>query len=341
MRRLRILVLVDSDLIPPATFDGDYREMPWKTEYDVKVTLEEELGHEVRVLGVVRDVEKIRQVHEEWRPHIAFNLLEDVYRVIHYPQNVIGYLELLGLPYTGCNPLGLQLSRDKALTKKLLNYHRIRTPRFIVCRRGRKVRRPAGLRFPVIVKSLIEDASSGISQRSVAEDDSALAERVRFVHEHLNTDAIVEEFIDGREIYVGLLGNRRLQVFPPWELIAENKPEGLPLIATRRVKWDPAYRKKLGVITRRAEGLPDGVEAQLPKLSRRIFRLLQLSGYARLDFRLSGEGRLYLLEANANPAISYGEDLAESAESVGVAYPALLQRIINLGLRWHEEHALA
>ncbi|MHC4712188.1 MAG: D-alanine--D-alanine ligase family protein [Planctomycetota bacterium] len=339
MKSLRILILVDRDLVPPETYDGDYTDEPWKTEYDVQVSLRN-MGHEVRVLGVLRDIERIRQVYEEWQPHIAFNLLEDVYGVIHYTQNVVGYLELLGLPYTGCNPLGLQLSRDKALSKELLPYHRIRTPRFIVCRREHKVRRPAGFPFPAIVKSLIEDASSGLSRRSVVQSDGELVERVKFMHEHLNTDAIVEEFIDGREFYVGVLGNQRLDVFPPWELIAENLPEDMPLIATQHLKFNKAYREKLGVVTRRAQELPDGAEAHLAKLTRRIYRILKLSGYARMDFRLSNSGQIYLLEANANPAISFGEDLAESAESAGVSYEQLLQRILNLGLRWHDDHAV-
>lgn len=339
MKKLRILILVDTDLVPPKTYEGDYTNEPWKTEYDVQVTLEG-LGHEVRTLGVVRDVETIQQACDEWHPHIAFNLLEDVYGVIHYSQNMVGHLELIGLPYTGCNPLGLLLGRDKALAKMLLTYHRIRTPRFLVSRRGRKVRRPADLDFPLIVKPLIENASTGISLRSVVDTDEALAERVTFVHDQLETDAIVEKFIEGREVYVGVLGNRRLDVFPPWELKVENRPENMPLVATQQLKWNRAYQKKLGMFTHRAEGLPDGAEAQLQKLSRRIYRVLNLSGYARMDFRLSESGQPYLLEANPNPAISFGEDYAESAEFDGISYEQLLQRILNLGFRWHDEHCV-
>ena len=339
MRKWRVLLLVDRDLVPPETHDGDYSGEEWKAEYDVQVTLRE-IGHEVRTVGVVRDLEVIRKTTEEWRPQIVFNMLEDVYGVIPYDQNMVAYLELLGLPYTGCSPLGLQLWRDKAMAKELLAYHRIRTPNFVVCRRRRKVRRPAGLRFPVIVKSLINDASAGISRRSVVESDAALVDRVAFVHDQIETDAIVEEFIDGRELYVGVLGNRRLDVFPPWELTIKNQPEDMPLVATRQLKWNRAYQEKLGVITHRAEDLPDGIEARVTKLSRRVFRILNLCGYARLDFRLSAGGQLFLLEANPNPAISFGEDFAESAGSAGVPYAKLLQRILNLGVRWHEEHAV-
>ncbi len=339
MNPLRVLLLVDRDLVPPETVEDDYTTAEWKTEYDVQVSLRE-LGHEVRTLGIVRDVERIREAQTEWRPHIAFNLLEDCYGVIPYDQNVVSYLELIGLPYTGCNPLGLQLSRDKALAKKLLTWHRIRTPNFMVCRKDRKVRRPKSLRFPLIVKSLVGDASAGIGKKSIVEDDAALADRVAFMHEQQNTDALVEELIIGRELYVGVMGNSRLETFPPWELIIENPPDDMPLLATRHVKWNEAYRKKVGAMTRRAEALPEGVEKQLANLSRRAYRLLNLCGYARLDFRLSERGEPYLLEANANPALSFGEDFSESAEAGGVHYTALLQHIINLGLRWHDDHRI-
>lgn len=194
------------------------------------------------------------------------------------------------------------------------------------------------LGFPLIVKPLIEDASLGISRQSVVNDEAALGERVTFVHEQFDTDAIVERFIPGREIYVGVLGNQRLEVFPLWELIIERQPEGAPLVATRQVKWHAAYQKRLGVTTRRAENLAEGLESRIVRMSRRAYRVLNLSGYARLDFRLTEEGEAYLLEANANPQIAFGEDFAESAEHAGLEYPRLIQRIINLGLRWKEAH---
>ena len=341
MRKLRVLMLVDEDLVPPEDCEGrDCTCEPWKTEYDILVTLRE-MGHDVRVLGVVRDLDAITEAYREWRPHIAFNMLEDVYGVIPYDYNMVAFLELLGLAYTGCNPFGLLMSRDKGLTKKLLSYHRIHVPKFIVCRRGRAVRRPRRLEFPLIVKSLIDDASKGISRRSIVRDDAALAERVAFVHGKLECDAIAEQFIDGREFYVGILGNQRLDVFPPWELIIEDNPEGAPLLATHKVKWELAYQKKLRVRTQWAEDLSDELRGRIDRMSRRAYRVLHLSGYARLDFRLAEDGTPYLLEANANPQLAFGEDFAEAAEHVGISYQKLLQRILNLGLRWKSAHDLA
>ena len=154
------------------------------------------------------------------------------------------------------------------------------------------------------------------------------------MHEELKTDALVEEYIEGRELYVGVMGNRRLQTFPVWEMIFKNLPDDVPNIATRRVKWDAAYQKKLGVETKAAEGLSKSEQAAISKLCKRVFRVLSLSGYARMDLRMTEDGRVYVLEANPNPNLSYGEDFAESADAVGISYERLIQRILKLGLNY-------
>ncbi|HEY8516284.1 MAG TPA: ATP-grasp domain-containing protein [Candidatus Binatia bacterium] len=328
---------MDERRIPPDDpSDEELTTADWKTEYDVTATLEM-LGHEVHMLGVGGDLNVIRRTIEEVRPDIVFNLLEDFHDVPIYDQNVVSYLEILRVPYTGCNPRGLMLARDKALSKALLASHRIPVPDYAVFRIGRRVRRPRRLNFPLIVKSLTKEGSEGIAQVSIVDSDEKLAERVRFVHERLGTHAIAERYIDGRELYVGVLGNERLQVFPVWELMFTRLPEGAPRIATERVKWNPAYQEKVGVRTAAAKNLPDELVTRIQRLAKRIYRTLQLSGYARIDLRLDAEGRVYVLEANPNPQIAYGEDFAESAEYAGIQYGALLQRIINLGLRWSPE----
>jgi D-alanine-D-alanine ligase len=334
MSGLRVLLLTHADLVPPEDpGDADLLTVPWKTEYDVASTLRE-IGHEVRALGVRSDLGVIRRAVEEWRPHIAFNLLEEFDGVAVYDQNVVAYLELLRVPYTGCNPRGLMLSRDKALSKKVLAYHRIPCPAFTVAPLGRAAVRPRRLGFPLIVKSLSEDASLGIAQASVVESDEKLRERVAFIHESLGTDAIVEQYVDGRELYVGVLGNQRLQVFPVWELRMGKLPEDTRPIATRRVKWSRAYQKKHGITWGEAQGLAPEAAGRVQGLAKRIYRALGLSGYARIDFRLDAAGQPYVLEANPNPEIAYGEELAESAEQAGLSYEQLLQRILSLGLRW-------
>jgi D-alanine-D-alanine ligase len=229
------------------------------------------------------------------------------------------------------------LARDKALSKQLLAYHRISVPDSVVYLRGRKVRRPKRLGFPLIVKSVTQEASIGISQASVVEDDQRLQDRVRFIHQSIGTDAIVERYIDGRELYVGVLGNQRLQVLPVWELVFANMPQEARPIATERVKWNVKYQQKCGISSAEAKDLDTGTTAAIQHLCKRVYRILQLSGYARIDLRLDAAGKVYVLEANPNPQLAYGEDFAASAESVGITYHDLLQRIINLGLRWRPE----
>ncbi len=335
MKKLRVLVLMHEDLVPPETLEGyDEKQIQeWKTEFDV-VTALRSMGHEVRPLGVWDDLGKIRKQIEEWKPHVAFNLLEEFHGVAVYDQHVVSYLELMRQPYTGCNPRGLMLSHDKSLCKQILVYHRILTPKFAVYPRGRSVKPSRRLTYPLVVKSVSEDASRGISQASVVHNDEKLKDRVEFMYDQIGCDALVEEYIDGRELYVGVMGNQRLRTFPVWELLFTKSDEKVPLIATAKVKWDYDYQEKLGVKTCLSEGLPAGAESAIAKQCLRTYRALSLSGYARIDLRLAEDGRAYVLEANPNPNLSYGEDFAESAEQGGISYEPLLQRILNLGLSY-------
>lgn len=334
MKRLRVLVLMHPDLVPPDTLDG-YTEQEiyvWKTEFDVVSTLRT-LGHDVRPLGLQHELRPIRDTIESWKPDVVFNLLEQFHGETAYDQNVASYLELLRIPYTGCNPRGLMLARGKDLSKKLLTYHRIPVPAFAVFPIGRKVRRPARLGLPLIVKSLSEDASVGIAQASVVDSDDRLAERVAFIHERIGTAAIAEQYIDGRELYVGVLGNERLRVLPIWELEFGAMAQGARNIATEKVKHDPDYQERRGILQGPAEGLPPELVNRIRRLAKRICRTLELDGYARVDFRLSADGVPYCLEANPNPEIARSQEFAEAARHDGLAYPDLLQRILSLALQ--------
>jgi D-alanine-D-alanine ligase len=335
---MRVLALVHRHLIPPDTIpEGtDITSAPWRTEYDV-VTALRGMGHEVQALGVHDDLGELRRASTEWKPHIAFNLLEGFDDITIFDQNVVSHLELLKLSYTGCNPRGLLLARDKSLSKKLLAYHRIAVPEFEVFRAGRPIRRPKRLQFPLMVKSLTQEASIGISQASVVDSDEKLKERVTFIHDSIGTAAIAEQYIEGRELYVGILGNQLLQALPVWELFFTNMPEGARRIATDRVKWSVKYQKKYGIDSGPATELTDAVAQQIQHVCKRAYRALELSGYARIDLRMDAAGNVWILEANPNPQIARGEDFAASAEKVGLSYEGVLQRIINLGVRWQPE----
>ena len=322
------------DLVPPEDIrtlsESEFHRI--KTESDLIEALRS-LGHEARPLGVRDAVPPIRNAVEEWQPDIVFNLLDEFQGEAIYDQHVVAFLELLRVPYTGNNPRGLVLARDKALSKKVAMYHRITVPRFFTARKDRRVKRPKRMEFPLIVKSLVEEASMGISKASIVRDDEALEARVRFMHERIGTDAIVEQFIAGREIYVGVLGNDRLVALPPRELIVDELEPGEDLIATESLKHNVHYQKKHGVRIATAKKLPEGMAAALDRVSKRIYRMLSLEGYARIDYRLSEDGKLYFLEANPNPELANYEELASAAAKAGISYENLVQRILNLGLR--------
>ena len=331
---LSVIVLMHHECVPPRSLKGhgNKEAQIWRTEYDVMKTLTR-IGHEVHAVGISNDLRVIRRAARRHKPQIAFNLLEEFAGHPLYDQHVVSYLELIRMPYTGCNPLGLTLARDKALTKKILAYHNIHVPRFVVFPPKWKVRRPRRLKFPLIVKSLVEEGSIGIAHASIVRDDEKLAERVQFLHEQTGKSVLVEEYIEGREIYVGVIGNGKLQAYPPWELLLKDLPEGAPNIATYKVKWDVNYQKRVGVVTQAAD-LAEEMKKKMTRLSKRIYRLLALSGYARIDYRLNADGRIYVLEVNPNPQIARGEDFADSAAKVSVRYEQLLQKILMLGLSY-------
>ena len=331
-RKLRVLVLMHRDFVPPESLKGlsEAAIDRIKSEIDVTEALRL-LGHEVRELGVHDELRPLRTVLEEWKPELVFNLLEEFQDQVVFDQHVVSFLELMRVPYTGCSPRGLVLARDKALSKMVVAHHRVRAPRFAVFRSGRSVRRPPRLAFPLIVKSLVAESSVGISKASLVQDEEALAARVRFVHEWIHTDAIAEEFVPGRELYVGVLGNQRISVLPPRELVMKSAP-GEALIATERVKHSLRYQQARGVELVFPRELPEGVAARLARESRRVYRALHLDGYARIDWRLRDDGELYFLEANPNPEIARFEEFASAAEAAGLGYEALIQRLVSLGL---------
>jgi D-alanine-D-alanine ligase len=274
------------------------------------------MGHEVYPVGLSNELGAIHVAIDDHRPHVAFNLIEEFDGYPLFDQHVVSYLELKGQKYTGCNPRGLTVSHDKALSKKILTYHRIPVPGFAVFPMNRRVRRPARLKFPLLVKSATVEGSVGISQASVVRSDEKLAERVEFIHRKTYSDAIAEQYIEGREIYVGLAGNRRVQTFAPWEHRLENLPDGAPNIATYRVKWDPVYQRDVG--------FADGPADLPPELDRRLEHL----------YRLTEDGRFYLLEANPNPNIARDDYFSDSAKKSGLDYEPLLQKLLTLGMSY-------
>ncbi len=337
VKSLRVLAVMHDAMVPPEDIGGiDIATAAWKMEYDVTVTLKN-LGHTVRCIGVDDKLQFLRETVHDWKPHIVVNLIEDFLDIPTFDVNFVGYLELLQVPYTGCNPRGLLLGRDKALSKKVMAYHGIPTPRFHVFPQGQKVPIPAGIEYPLIVKAQVRESSAGISQASIVDDDEKLIERIAFMHEHVGGDVVAEQFIDGRELSVGILGNQRPRAFPIWEMEFANWPDNTPKIATGMVKFSPNFQKRHGIKTRKAIDIPRALERGIQHACLEAYRVLDLSGYARIDVRLTEDGRFYILEANPNPQIAFGEDFAESAQHAGLSYDELVQRILNLGLRYRPD----
>jgi D-alanine-D-alanine ligase len=332
MKKLRVMMVVHYTLVPPDDLHdkNDPRMEKFRTEFDVKQALLA-LSHEVQVVGVYDDLAPVRKVIEEWKPHIAFNLLEDFAGNSAFDYYVVSYFKMMRIPHTGCNPRGLLLARDKALTKMILTYHRISVPDFDVFPLRKKISKRRKFTWPLIVKSLTEEGSVGIAKASYVENEAQLRERVALIHEKLNGDAIAEQFIEGRELYVSVLGNTQVRVLPIWELTFENLAPGMYAIATANVKHNIEYQKKRGIFQQPADLDPSLID-EIKRASRRVYRYLELDGYARIDYRLTPSGEIYFLEANPNPDMAQSEEFASSAEADGLKYKGLVQRIVDLGL---------
>jgi len=333
-RKLKVLALFDA--VAPTTLDQDLsaelKSEDWKTEANVLAALGE-LGHTTDHLAIFDDVDLLRQKVRSFEPDLIFNLADQFKNNRAFDQNIVSFLELQGLPFTGCGSTGLVLCKHKGISKKILSYHRIHVPEFAVIPRGKRCARPKRLKFPILVKPLKEEASLGISQASFVETDEQFKERVLFIHEKYDSDVIAEEYIEGRELYVSILGNHRLQVFPIRELVFQEVPPDEPKIATYRAKWDEEYRKRWGLQNRFAEGLEPAVAENIEQICKRIYHLLTIDGYARLDLRLNARNEVYFIEANPNPILAADEDFALSAARASLSYPQLIDRIIRTGLK--------
>ncbi len=332
-KKLRILALFDA--IRPTGIDeslsAELQTEDWKTEAGVLAALRE-LGHTVEHLALFDDLDLLRQKLQSFGPDLIFNLADQFRNNRSFDQHIVSILAMYGVPFTGCGSTGLTLCKHKGISKKILSYHRIHTPAFVIIARGRRIARPKQLRFPILIKPLKEEASLGISQASFVENDEQFKERVQFIHEKYDNDVIAEEYIDGRELYVSILGNHRLQVFPVRELVFKEVPPDEPKIATYKAKWDEDYRKRWGLQNQFAEGLEPALVRQIENACKRIYHLLTIDGYARLDLRMTAANELYFIEANPNPILAADEDFALSAMKTGLSYPQLIERIVRQGL---------
>ncbi len=333
-KKLKVLALFDA--VRPTTLDQDLsKEMKtddWKTEANVMAALGA-LGYTAEHLALFDDLDLLGQKLENFAPDVLFNLADQFKNNRGFDQNIVSFLEMQGLPFTGCGATGLILCKHKGISKKILGYHRIRVPNFVVIPRRQRITRPKQLKFPIVVKPVKEEASYGISQASFVETDEQFRERTAFIHEKHDADVIAEEYIVGRELYVSLMGNLQLRVFPIRELVFNEVPPDEPKMATYSAKWNEEYRKRWGLQNRFAEDLDPALVARIEQMCKRIYRLLTIDGYARIDLRLTSENEVYFIEANPNPILAEDEDFALAAGKAGLPYPQLIERIIRLGMK--------
>jgi len=333
-KKLRVLALFDagSPVHPDHDLVDELKTDDWKTEANVLGALRS-LGCQVEHHVLHDDLGALRSKLDAFQPAIVFNLADEFRNNRSFDQNIASLLELDGVPFTGCGSTGLMLCKHKAISKKILSYHRIRVPDFaVIPHAGRSKSRPARLRFPLIVKPMKEEGSSGIAKASLVGSDDEFRERVTYLHERFGQDVIAEEFIPGRELYLAMMGSRRIRTFPVREMVFREVPEDEPKIATYNAKWDEDYRKRWGIHNEFAQDLDPALARRIEGTGRRIYHLLACDGYARLDLRLTPEGEVVFIEANPNPILASDEDFAEAAAKAGFDYPRLIREILRLGL---------
>lgn len=332
-RVLDITVMMDIGAISPE--DTDFMKEPQSTTEGHVVNALRELGHRVRILGIGYDITAVVHDLTEHPPSMVFNLTEQFRDDRVLDKNVAGILELMKIPFTGAGASGLMLCRDKGLCKQILGLHKIRIPDFLILPPGETVHIPKSFPYPAVVKPIYEDASDGISNASIVRNEGELLDRSRFVHQRWNQLAIIEEYIEGREMYVAVLGNKRLTVLPPREIRFGDRSGDGPVIATSRVKWDKEYRDKWKIGYGFAQ-LSDELSASISRACKKVYRLLRIHDFGRIDIRVTSENRIVVLEANPNPDIAYGEDVAEAAAKSGIDYRSLVDRILRAAVRRYE-----
>ena len=247
-------------------------------------------------------------------------------------------LEAENVPFTGSPPQALMVTRNKAISKKVLRHHGLSVPDFRTYRQNERVEKDPGLRYPCIVKPLSTDGSMGISQASIVRDLEQLSARVDFVVERWAT-AIVEEFVEGRELYVGVIGNGDgARLLPILELVFD-KDRTAPeeRIATVKAKWDDEYRTKMNIRMQLARPLSQKALERIQHTCRIAYRVLGLRDYGRLDLRVASDDTVWVLEANANPYLSRDHELAMAAEKGGVGYEELVETIAAEAIRRSSE----
>jgi len=303
----------------------------WDVVADQVAAALRQRGHSVDILGVGPSVRPFVEEIERRKPELCFNLVEQVGDYLNGDVAIAAILDLMGIPYTGSGPGELYLASDKALGKKLLAFEDILYPRFAVFSKDAALETGGNLRMPLFVKPLRMDASIGIDKKALVSDAMAMMKRVVSIHEQLNDSALVEEYIEGREFYVGVLGNQTPVALPPIEVDFSGLPEGAPKVLDSKAKWDEHSKEYKGTRSVLAQ-LPDELRARLQKVSVDAYRALRVRDYGRVDLRLTETGDIYVIEVNASCYLERSSEFAMAAKATGIEYGDLIQRIVDLAM---------
>ena len=318
---------------PPA--DHDYssfaKDPAWESEFSVFAALEK-LGWEPVLIGIYDDIFRLTRDLRRIDPEFIFNMSEAFQGRRDLAAQLAGLLELLKIPYTGAQSFSLGLCQDKNLSKKIMAHHHIRVPRWVTSHAKQPLRGLKTFAYPAFVKPAREEASEGISRESFVENEKDCLDRVRYLHERYRSDVVIEEFISGRELYASCLGEMRPKVFPIRELTFRQFPEDVPKFATFKTKWDEEYRKKWGIRNEFARNLSEDIQSKIEKTVKKAFSVLELSGFARFDLRLSETGEVVLLEANPNPSLGADDDFVLSAQKGGMDFISTIEKIVQITL---------
>jgi D-alanine-D-alanine ligase len=315
-------------------------EQEGSDDYDIVVGQVEKAlrkkGHKPSVLAVHGDVKKLINGLTRRKPDLVFNLMETFGTTELGAVGVVGLLDLLGLRYTGGGPGEFYIREDKALAKKLLAFEGVRFPDFAVFSQDSDQFETGGnLRMPFFVKPLRMDASIGIDAGSLVRTTTELMERVLMIHKEVKDAALVEEYIEGREFYVGVLGNQDPTVFPPIEMDFSGLPDGAPRILDSKAKWDedsPEYQGTEAVLAK----VSDELRARLQKAALDAYRALRVRDYGRIDLRLTDTGEIYVIEVNASCYLEQSSEFARAAAAVGIDYPELIHEIVEAAVQRYE-----
>jgi len=289
-------------------------------------------GHKASILGVYDDVSKLISGISRRKPDLIFNLLESFGgKSTAGDFAIAGVLDLIGVRYTGGGPGELYLRQDKGLAKKVLAFEQIPYPHFAVFSQTSDFETAGNLRMPLFVKPLTADASIGIDGDSLVRDTTSLMKRVIAIHEKIKDSALVEEYIEGRELYVGVLGNREPLALPPVEVDFTGFPEGEPRILGTKAKWKKNSAEYKGTKSVMAD-LPDELRARLQKTAIEAYRAVRVRDYGRVDLRLTETGDIYVIEVNASCYLEKESEFAMAAQAAEIEFPDLVERIVELAV---------